>query len=102
MTLVKDKGVTSNYDWKVSFVYDELLPLMNQNYLIERIKENPNDPHIVEVCTSEEQEPNLFNEELRNLCMNYSLKDLDILYAKNKTVILEYQKLLEEDKYYKY
>lgn len=102
MNFVKEKGVTSSVDWKVSFVFDELMPPMNQNYLIERIKENPNDPHIVEICTNEEEEPNKLNEDLRNLCLNYTLEDLDVLYAKNETRILDYQQLLEKDKYYQY
>lgn len=102
MNFANKKGITSGVDWKVSFIFDELMPLMNQNYLIERMKENPNDPYIVEICTSEEEESSKLDKELRNLCLNYTPEDLDALYAKNETRILDYQKLLEEDKYYQY
>lgn len=102
MTLLRDMGVKSNKDWKISAVYDELIPVIMQNYLIEKIKEIPNHQHIVNACSGYDEELNKNEQELKYLCDNYELGELDNLYNKNLLVIDQYENLIEEDKYYLY
>lgn len=102
MTLLRDMGVKSNKDWKISAVYDELLPVIMQNYLIEKMKDNPNHLHIVNACSGYDTELNENEQELKYLCDNYKLEELDDLYNKNLLVIGDYNKLINDDKYYSY
>lgn len=99
MTLIKNMGVTSNFDWKVKTIYNELVPLINQNYLIEKMKEKPNHPYIVEVCTNSDMESgNKIEKDVRELCT----ENIEELYEKNNISINDYKRLIEEDKYYLY
>lgn len=102
MTLLRDMGVKSNKDWKISVVYDELIPVIMQNYLIEKMKDNPNHQHIVNACSGYDTELNENEQKLKYLCDNYELDELDDLYSKNLLVIDEYENLIEENKYYLY
>lgn len=102
MTLLRDVGVKSNKDWKISAVYDELLQVIMQNYLIEKLKNNPNQQHIVNACSNDSEELNKNEVELKYLCDNYELEELDDLYNKNLSIIQDYNKLINDDKYYLY
>ena len=103
MTLLKNMNQTYYNDWKSSAVYDELLPVIMQNYLIEKIKENPNDKHIINACNATiEEELNANEKEIKKLCNNYGLENLDDLYNKNIVFISDYEKLIKDNKYYLY
>ena len=102
MTLLRDKGVKSNKDWKISAVYDELLPIIMENYLIEKRKNNPNNQHIINICSGYDIELSNNEQVLKYLCDNYELNELNDKYNKNLILIDEYEKLIKEDKYYLY
>ena len=103
MTLLKNMDQSYYKDWKTSAVYDELLPVIMQNYLIEKIKENPSDEHIINACnTTVEEELNTNEKEIKKICDNYGLKNLDNLYNKNTIFINDYEKLIKDNKYYLY
>lgn len=102
MSLLKDIDEVYYDDWKALAIGHELLPIIMQNYLIERIKDNPNDSYIINVCKSDVDGVNSTEKELRNLCDNYKLDELDELYNKNIITIKDYEKLLNDNKYYLY
>ncbi|MBE6146920.1 MAG: hypothetical protein E7168_01140 [Firmicutes bacterium] len=104
MSLLKDIEPEYKSDWKSMAIVHELLPVIMQNYLIEKMKDNPNDPYIINVCNNEDNsdDGHRTQEQLKYLCDNYELNELDELYNKNLLVINDYENLIKENKYYLY
>lgn len=104
MTSLEKKGVNSYYDYRVSLIQEDLLPLILENYAIKELKQNPNDSYIVLACNSNqkiEQESESF-QIINKLCREYEEESRKILYKENNSKINDYQKLLDTGKYYEY
>lgn len=100
---IANMGVTSPHDWKVNAVFNELVPVIMENYLIDIIKSETKDKELIEIYESEEEDLSLESEkELNHLFNNYSLEELGEIYNKNLSIIEDYESLFEKDKYYLY
>ncbi len=100
---LQKQGVETQSDWRFSVIYDNVLPLVIQNYLIEKLRENPNHPNIVEACNSESQDSlNKNSTGFENLCDNIDSKNLEKLYQTNSSMIEDYEKIIEKNYYYLY
>lgn len=103
LKLLDKRGVKSLRDWKISLIYDDLLPRLSKNFVIDKIKKDPTDKYIIKACESDDYEDlNRTEKDIYDICNNYSLEERDKLYETNKKNIVESEKLLDEDKYYLY
>jgi len=103
VTKLQTKGVETESDWRFSLVYDSIRPFVMQNYLIEKLKENPNHPDIIAACNTESQDYlNKNSIGFENLCDQIYSENLSELYQTNASMIEEYEKIIEENQYYLY
>lgn len=103
MSLLKTIDEVYRDDWKAPAIAHELLPLIMENYLIEKMKANPNNPYIINACNkNDSNELNRTQEQLKYLCDNYKLDELDYVHNKNAKIIKDYEKLIGDNKYYLY
>lgn len=104
MTELRKKGSNSYYDYRVSLIQEDLLPLILENYAMKELRENPNDSYITIACNSNrkiEQEKESF-QIIHKLCNEYTDKERAKLYEENSSKINDYKKLLNTGKYYEY
>lgn len=103
LRILDKMGVTTLSDWKGSLIQEDLLTLLSQNFVINKIKKDPNDKYIISACESDNyEELNRTEKDIYDLCNNYSLEEMDDLYNQNKDEITKLEQLLDEDKYYLY
>lgn len=102
MSLLKTIDEVYQNDWKATTIAHELIPVIMENYLIERIKDNPNNPYIINACNNDNEEVNRTQEQLKYLCDNYEVDELNEVYNKNLIIIKDYEKLINDNKYYLY
>lgn len=102
MSLLKNIDEVYNDDWKAPAIAHELLTVIMENYLIEKMIDNPNDPYIINACNNDSDEINRTQEQLKYLCDNYELDELDRVYNKNLIIIKDYERLINDNKYYLY
>ena len=103
ITKIQAQGAETQTDWRFSVVYDSIVPLVMQNYLIGELKKNPNHPGILEICNNESQDDlNKKSTGFENLCDKIYSENLSELYQTNISMIGEYEKIIEENQYYLY
>lgn len=102
MTLLEKNGVSSYHDYRVSLIQEDLLPLILENYAIEELQKNENDPWIMMACKNGITEEKESLQTIDRLCSEYNEKERTKLYKENSIKINEYQKLLNTGKYYEY
>ena len=92
-------------DFKVEIVNEGLLPIIIENFLIDKMRTNPNDEYILNSCKIEEDDNEekytLVEKDINRLC-KYTLEEREVLKNKNEIRIKDYEYLLKEDKYYLY
>lgn len=98
MELIKE-NTTSSDDWKISLSVYELIPLILNNYSIDTLNNNPNSNELLEICSK--SDGNTFENYLISVC-GLTDNEKDNLYQKNSKLIIDYENLLKEDKYYLY
>ncbi len=88
--IVDSEGINS---WTYPLVF-EIVSLQGDNYLIDRIKENPN------MCNFVNYSDNRVSGTVYDFCNNYSTEGREKLKKEKENQVEEYKKLLQEGKYY--
>ena len=95
--LVKE-NITSNNDWKINIIVKELIPLFQQNYLIDILNKNLTNNEKSKICSEANAEVEQFFIDICNLTKDERNKR----YQENNQLITIYEQLLKENKYYLY
>ena len=99
--IFKDSIVRHN-DWRNTIIND-VVTYKTQNFLIDRIIHDSNNDIIKMACNIEDKtDLSKMEEDINNLCNNYTTDELIGLYTINEEKYNDYKKLIEEDKYYLY
>lgn len=97
--IINNNKTFFNNDWKYELInYDGLLSIISDNFYIDLINES--DEEVIRICSKHESESAMV-QQLIDMC-NLNNEEREELYNKNKKMIADYEKLLNQDKYYLY
>ncbi len=94
-----DKNIKT-IDWKFE-LGQNLKYILKNNYIIELLQENRNNPTIVMLCENELSNGE-FESNMNYYCNNYSQEELNNLFVMNQKTVEIYKNLLARDQFYLY
>lgn len=108
MNILLNKEINHRNDWKFAFIDEQVLPILSENFLIEKIVNEQRYEEVLEFCDYKDENSSIYGIKI---CQNIlsddtnngkNLTKLEELYKNNLQTITDYQQLLEENKYYLY
>ena len=108
MSILLNKKIDHRNDWKFDFINEQVLPILSENFLIEKIVNEQRYEEVLEFCDYKDKNPSVYGLQI---CQNIistntnngrNLTKLEELYKNNLQTITDYQQLLKENKYYLY
>ncbi len=108
MNILLNKEINHRNDWKFAFIDEQVLPILSENFLIEKIVNEQRYEEVLEFCDYKDENSSVYGIKI---CQNIlsddtnngkNLTKLEELYKNNLQTITDYQQLLEENKYYLY
>ena len=108
MSILLNKKIDHRNDWKFDFINKQVLPILSENFLIEKIVNEQRYEEVLEFCDYKDKNPSVYGLQI---CQNIistntnngrNLTKLEELYKNNLQTITDYQQLLKENKYYSY
>lgn len=108
MNILLNKEINHRNDWKFAFIDEQVLPILSENFLIEKIVNEQRYEEVLEFCDYKDENSSIYGIKI---CQNIlsddtnngkNLTKLEELYKNNLQTITDYQQLLEKNKYYLY